>query len=92
MSIFKTLNAEGTLFSSEDGRRSWNDKGPEYRAMLEDVANGGTLNPYVPPALPAVDDIPLSAEDRLQLLGAENPVPPAKVSAYKQGKRDRGEA
>ena len=67
-----------------------------HRRQLQDELDAvpplATVNPYVPPALPAVDDIPLSAEDRLALLAAENPVPPAKVSAYKQGKRDRGEA
>ena len=63
----------------------------DYEKVQNEVLAGeAQILPYVEPTLPAVDDIPLTLEDRVKLLEGETAIPPAKIRAEKQAKRDQG--
>lgn len=73
------------------------DVGPSYvdgrRIDLSEAEKQRIANEWNAAEVPVpIDGIPLSLEERLELLEAENPVPAGKVRAKKQAKRDRGEA
>jgi len=70
------------------------DMGVVERRQMQAKVDAGqaVILPYVAPPLPAIDDIVLTPLERLELLETENPVPPGKIRAKKQAKRDAGRA
>ena len=91
MIIFKTLNAEDTLFSTEDGRSSFNDRGPGFVNMKRlEAAGEAEIVPYVAPPLPDVDDIELSRDDLLDIILEDSNFTPGVLKAKKAKLRAEG--
>ena len=93
MKQYQELEHGGFLLIEGDRKTSFNPGNRSHTRMLDEldaVPPLATVNPYVPPALPAVDDIELSRNDLSDILLEDNVIPPDRLRAHKQKLRDEG--